>query len=87
MRARYVLPNFRIGVVGSGAIGSFYGAKLAYYGRDVHFLVRSGLATVRRFGIRIRSKAGNIHVARVNCYESTGQIGACDLVLIAVKTT
>ncbi|MDP9254892.1 MAG: 2-dehydropantoate 2-reductase [Verrucomicrobiota bacterium] len=87
MRARDVLPNFRIGVVGSGAIGSFYGAKLAYHGRDVHFLMRNDIAAVRKFGIRIRSKAGNIRVAKVNCYRSTDEIGPCDLVLIAIKTT
>ena len=41
MPSKHVLPRFRIAVVGSGAVGGFYGAKLAYYGRDVHFLVRS----------------------------------------------
>jgi 2-dehydropantoate 2-reductase len=87
MRAREVLPNFRIGVVGSGAIGSFYGAKLAYHGRDVHFLMRNDIAAVRKFGIHIRSKVGNIRVAKVNCYRSTDEIGPCDLVLIAIKTS
>ncbi|MEO6568790.1 MAG: 2-dehydropantoate 2-reductase N-terminal domain-containing protein, partial [Opitutaceae bacterium] len=43
MRARYILPNFRIAVVGSGAVGGYYGAKLAYFGRDVHFLMRGDL--------------------------------------------
>jgi 2-dehydropantoate 2-reductase len=79
--------NYRITIVGSGAIGSYYGGKLAHYGRDVHFLIRSDLAAVREFGIRIRSKAGNIHVPKVNCYESPAKIGACDLVLIALKAT
>ncbi|MDQ6655540.1 MAG: 2-dehydropantoate 2-reductase [Verrucomicrobiota bacterium] len=87
MRARYILPNFRIGVVGSGAIGSYYGAKLAYYGRDVHFLMRGDLRDVRRFGIRIRGKAENIRVAKVNCYATTEEIGPCDLVFIALKAT
>lgn len=85
MRARYVLPNFRIAVVGAGAIGSYYGAKLANYGRDVHFLMRGDLREVRRTGIRIRGKAENIHLAKVNCYASTAEIGPCDLVLVAVK--
>lgn len=87
MRARYVLPNFRIAVVGSGAIGSYYGAKLGYFGRDVHFLMRGDLREVRRFGIRIQSKGENIRLAKVNCYGTTDEIGPCDLVLIAVKTT
>jgi 2-dehydropantoate 2-reductase len=81
------LSNFRIAVVGSGAVGSYYGAKLGYFGRDVHFLMRGDLRDVRRFGIRIRSKTESIRLAKVNCYATADEIGPCDLVLIAVKTT
>jgi 2-dehydropantoate 2-reductase len=81
------LPNYRIAVVGAGAIGGYYGAKLAYFGRDVHFLMRSDLPEVRRFGIRVRAKHENIRVAKVKAYAATAEIGPCDLVLIAVKTT
>jgi 2-dehydropantoate 2-reductase len=87
MRGRYVLPNFRIAVVGAGAIGCYYGAKLAYFGRDVHFLMRGDLAEIRRFGIRIRGKGENLHLAKVNHHASTKEIGPCDLVLVAVKAT
>ena len=87
MRSRHTLPNFRIAVVGAGAIGSYYGGKLAHFGRDVHFLMRSDYEVVRKRGLRIRSKGENIHVAKVNAYRSTNEIGACDLVLVAVKTT
>jgi len=84
---KHRLPNFSIAVVGSGAIGSYYGARLAYYGRAVHFFVRTGLTRIRKFGIRVRSKSGSFRVAKVNCHESTAEIGPVDLVLIAVKTT
>ncbi len=87
MRARYILPNFRIAVVGAGSIGGYYGAKLGYFGRDVHFLMRGDLREVRRFGIRVRGKTENFRLAKVNCYSSTEDIGPCDLVLIALKTT
>lgn len=87
MRARYVLPNYRIAVVGAGAIGGYYGAKLAYYGRDVHFLMRGDLREVRRFGIRVRGKAENFRLAKVNACSATEEIGPSDLVLIALKTT
>ena len=85
--ARHRLPNYRIAVVGAGAIGGYYGAKLAYLGRDVHFLMRSDLRQVRRSGIRIRGRTENVHLAKVNAYASTEEIGPCDLVLIAVKAT
>lgn len=77
----------RIGIVGSGAIGSYYGAKLAQRGRDVHFLMRGDLSEIRDVGIHVRGKGENFHVAKVNCYASPKEIGPCDLVLIAVKTT
>jgi 2-dehydropantoate 2-reductase len=85
--AKHALPNFRIAVVGAGAVGGYYGAKLAYFGRDVHFLMRGDLRSVRRFGIRVRGKAESFRLAKVNCRNSTAEIGACDLVLIALKTT
>ncbi|MEY2489754.1 MAG: 2-dehydropantoate 2-reductase [Verrucomicrobiota bacterium] len=87
MRGRYLLPHFRIAIVGSGAIGCYYGAKLAYFGRDVHFLMRGDVAEIRRFGIRIRGKGENLRVAKVNHHASTEEIGPCDLVFVAVKAT
>ena len=87
MRTRHALPKFRIAVGGAGAVGSYYGAKLANFGRDVHFLMRSDLQVVRRSGVRVRSKSGDIHVPKVNCYASTEEIGACDIVIIALKAT
>ena len=40
--------SLRIAVVGSGAIGSYHGAKLVYGGSDVHFLMRGDLSECRR---------------------------------------
>jgi 2-dehydropantoate 2-reductase len=77
----------RIAVVGTGAIGSFYGGKLALGGRDVHFLVRSGFDQIKRSGIRIRGKKENFWVAKAEVHQTTTEIGPCDLVLIAVKAT
>jgi len=79
--------GFRIGIVGSGAIGSYYGAKLAHAGSDVHFLMRGDLSEVRRNGLSVRGEGENFRVAKINCYNSTTEIGPCDLVLVAVKAT
>ena len=79
--------NFRIAIIGSGAIGSYYGAKLAYGGSDVHFLIRSDLSEIRSNGLSVRGKGENFRVTNVNCYNSTRKIGASDIVLIAVKAT
>jgi 2-dehydropantoate 2-reductase len=76
----------KIGVVGCGAVGSFYGAKLARAGDDVHFLLRSDFEAVRRHGVQIRSPQGDFRV-RPRCAREPGQIGVCDLVLVGLKTT
>jgi len=76
----------KIGIVGSGAVGTYYGAKLAHGGSDVHFLMRGDLSDVRRKGIFVRGEGENFRVEKVNCYNSTKEIGPCDLVIIAVKT-
>ena len=79
--------GLRIGIVGSGAVGTYYGAKLAHGGSDVHFLMRGDLGVVRGEGIFVRGEGENFRVAKINCYNSTKEIGPCDLVIIAVKTT
>jgi 2-dehydropantoate 2-reductase len=79
--------SLRISVVGTGAIGSFYGAKLAMGGRDVHFLVRSGFDQIKRSGIRVRGRKENFHVVRAQVYQTSAEIGRCDLVLVALKAT
>jgi len=81
----FLLP-VKIGVVGCGAVGSFYGAKLAYAGSEVHFLLRSDFDIVRRKGVFIRSPRGDFHV-QPKCARQPNEIGPCDLVLIGVKTT
>ena len=76
----------KIAVVGCGAVGSYYGAKLAQARHDVHFLLRSDYEAVRRDGIFIQSAQGDFQV-RPRCAKSPEEIGHSDLVLIGLKTT
>jgi 2-dehydropantoate 2-reductase len=76
----------KIAVVGCGALGSFYGAKLAHAGEEVHFLLRSDFEAVRRRGVQIRSPEGDFRV-QPKCARAAEAIGKCDLVIIALKTT
>jgi 2-dehydropantoate 2-reductase len=76
----------RIAVVGCGALGSFYGAKLCRDAHEVHFLLRSDFDAVRRCGVSIRSREGDFKV-RPKCAQRPEQIGPCDLVLIGLKAT
>jgi 2-dehydropantoate 2-reductase len=76
----------KIAVVGCGALGSYYGAKLCHAGQQVHFLLRSDYDVVRRRGVTIRSPEGDFN-ARPRCARSPEAIGVADLVLIGLKTT
>jgi 2-dehydropantoate 2-reductase len=76
----------KMAVVGCGAVGSYYGAMLSRAGQDVHFLLRSDYDTVRRDGVRILSPKGDFIVQPAPA-SAPEQIGPCDLVLIALKTT
>ena len=76
----------KIGVVGCGALGSYYGARLCRAGEAVHFLLRSDYETVRRQGVQIESVDGDFHV-HPHCARTPEEIGTCDIVLIALKTT
>lgn len=76
----------KIAVVGAGALGSYYGAKLCRDGHTVHFLLRSDYDVVRRRGVRIVSPEGDFHV-NPKCARTPDEIGVCDLVLIGLKTT
>jgi 2-dehydropantoate 2-reductase len=76
----------KIAVVGPGAVGSYYGAKLWRDGHEVHFLMNSGYEIVRRRSIRINSPEGNF-TATPKLARTPEEIGNCDLVVIALKTT
>lgn len=77
----------KIAIVGAGAVGSFYGAKLAHAGNDVHFLLRSDYDHVAQCGIKVLSPSGDFRLQPVNAHRISATIGACDLVIIAIKAT
>ncbi len=74
-------------IIGTGALGGFYGAKLQRAGSDVHFLVNSDYDRVKASGLVIRSKDGDFMLPQVNAYNHASQMPACDVVLVCLKTT
>ena len=59
----------RYGVIGTGAIGGYYGAKLAQAGKEVHFLFHSDYDHVARHGLQVESCDGSFHLDHVNAYK------------------
>ncbi len=81
------MNSFRkIAVVGAGAVGCYYGAKIAR-DHNVSFLMRRDLEAVRNKGLKVESADGDFHLPEVKCFASTTDIGATDLVIVALKTT
>ena len=76
----------KIAVVGCGAVGSYYGARLCCAGQEVHFLLRSDYDRVRQTGVTVRSPTGNFTI-HPQCAKTPEAIGLSDLVLIGLKTT
>ena len=76
----------RIGVIGAGALGLFYGALLQRSGLDVHFLMRRDFQAVTRNGLKVFSPLGNFCISKVQAYRSSKEIGPVDVVLIGLKT-
>ena len=76
----------KIGIVGCGAVGGYYGGMLARHGLDIHFLLRSDFDEARANGFTIR-RGSEIFSLPVNSYQEPADIGQCDLVIIALKST
>jgi 2-dehydropantoate 2-reductase len=75
----------KIAILGSGAVGGYYGARLARAGHDVTFIARGAhLAAIRERGLAIRSPLGDF-VARGAAAERTDDVGPVDAVIVAVK--
>lgn len=78
-----------IAIVGAGALGGYYGARLAQHGHDVHFLLRRDYDAVRKNGLGIRSWNGDFTLppGQVQAYRSPSDMPKVDLVVVTIKTT
>lgn len=77
----------RVAMLGSGAVGGYYGARLARSGHEVTFIARGAhLAAIRSRGLEIRSAALGDFAVRARAEDDTSRVGPVDLVIVAVKT-
>ena len=77
----------RYAIIGTGALGGYYGARLHHAGTDVHFLLHSDYEHVRAHGLRVISKDGDFSIARPQIYASAHDLPQCDVVAVCLKTT
>ena len=82
------MQRLRIGIIGTGAIGGFYGLMLAKAGHDVHFLLRSEYQAVVANGLRLNSAVnGQLHLQSVQAWGDPAEMPPCDWLLVGAKTT
>ena len=79
--------GLRYGVIGTGAVGGFYGARLARSGRDVHFLLHRDYDFVKEHGLFVDSCDGDFHLSDPHVYNDVAKMPQCDVVLVALKST
>ncbi len=77
----------RYAIIGTGAIGGYYGARLQQSGCDVHFLLRSDYDHVKHHGLVVESVDGDITLSQVNGYHTPANMPPVDVVVVALKTT
>ena len=73
-------------IIGTGAIGGYYGGRLANSGKEVHFLFHSDYDYVMNNGLRVDSTNGDFFLPKVNAYNDTKNMPKCDVALVCMKT-
>ncbi len=77
----------KIAILGAGALGCYYGARLAEAGHDVCFIMRSAYEPVKAQGLRVHSVEGDIFLPQAQVFRTAQECGPVDLVIVCWKTT
>ena len=76
-----------VAIVGTGAVGSYYGCRISNEGYEVRFLLRSDFEAVSERGFEIESYQGDFALRDPQIYQNSEEIGPVDLVLVCWKAT
>jgi 2-dehydropantoate 2-reductase len=76
----------RMAVMAAGAVGGYFGARMAAAGHDVAFIARGAHGdAIRRDGLKLESPLGDLHLQHADVTDDPRQVGPVDVVLFAVK--
>jgi 2-dehydropantoate 2-reductase len=76
----------RIAAMAAGAVGGYFGARMAAAGHDVFFIARGAHRdAIRKNGLTIESVHGDLHLPKPNVTDDPAKVGPVDIVLFAVK--
>jgi 2-dehydropantoate 2-reductase len=78
--------NMRIAAMAAGAVGGYFGARMAAAGQDVFFIARGAHRdAIQKNGLKIESVHGDLHLPKPNVTDDPAKVGPVDIVLFAVK--
>jgi 2-dehydropantoate 2-reductase len=76
----------KIAAMAAGAVGGYFGARMAAAGYQVFFIARgANLEAIKKNGLKIESVHGDLHLRKVNVTDDPAKVGPVDIVLFAVK--
>jgi len=76
----------KFAILGSGAVGGYFGARLARAGQDVTFVARGAhLEAIRAKGLEVKSAALGDFQVHAAAESETGKIGPVEVVIVSVK--
>lgn len=76
----------KIAVMGAGAMGGYFGARLAASGQDVTLIARGAhLAALQENGLRLISPKGDLHLPDIKAVATPDEVGPVDVILFMVK--
>ncbi|MFB2838456.1 putative 2-dehydropantoate 2-reductase [Floridanema evergladense] len=89
MANQFIYNSFQhsYAILGTGALGGYYGACLQKAGLNVNFLLHSDYEYVKKHGLVVESKNGDFTLTQVQAYPEANKMPACDVVILALKTT
>ncbi len=74
-------------IIGSGAVGGYFGAKLAQHGKQVTFIARNEhLSAMKTHGLEVKSINGDFHLKTLTVQQNTEGVKNVDVVILAVKS-
>lgn len=77
----------RIAILGTGAVGGYYGGMLAQAGHEVHFIARSEFHALKQQGLRLDTEDGELQLYPVQVHCRPETVPASEIVLVTVKMT
>jgi 2-dehydropantoate 2-reductase len=76
----------RVAVMAAGAVGGYFGARLAAAGHEVAFIARGAhREAIEKNGLTVESVHGNLHLRDLQVTDDPAKVGPVDVVLFAVK--